>query len=58
MLGKHVAKALAALSQLEAPHAYEYQRQLNDIIAVLGNSKDQFLEDKKELDEDEFEIGT
>jgi len=56
LTGEHAAKATAALSQLEAPHAYEYQS--NDIIAVLENLKDQFLENKKELDEDEFETNS
>ena len=53
LTGDHAAKATAALQKLDGPHAYEYQS--NDIIAVLENLKDQFLENKKELDEDEFD---
>jgi len=56
LTGEHAAKANAALSQLGEPHAYEYQS--NDIIAVLENLKDQFLENKKELDEDEFDTNS
>jgi len=56
LTGEYAQKATAALSQLDGPHAYEYQS--NDIIAVLENLKDQFLENKKELDEDEFETNS
>jgi len=56
LTGEHATKAVAALSKLNGPHAYEYQS--NDIIAVLENLKDQFLQNKKELDEDEFETNS
>jgi len=49
-------KQHTALMQMQEPgkaHAFEYQS--NDIIAVLEGLKDQFLENKKELDESEFE---
>jgi len=56
LTGEHAAKATAALKTLDGPHAFEYQS--NDIIAVLDNLKDQFLENKKELDEDEFDTNS
>ena len=56
LIGEHAAKAIAALSQLQAPRAYGYQS--DDIIAVLGNWKGRFLENKEELDEDEFELNS
>jgi len=56
LTGDHATKATAALEKLDGPHAYEYQS--NDIIAVLENLKDQFLENKKELDEDEFDTNS
>lgn len=56
LTGEHAVKANAALAQLGEPHAYEYQS--NDIIAVLENLKDQFLENKKELDQDEFDTNS
>jgi len=56
LTGEHAARATSALEKLDGPHAYEYQS--NDIIAVLENLKDQFLENKKELDEDEFETNS
>jgi len=49
-------KQHAALVQISEPgkaHAFEYQS--NDIIAVLEGLKDEFLQNKKELDESEFE---
>merc|ERR1719446_302244 len=49
-------KQHAALVQISEPgkaHAFEYQS--NDIIAVLEGLKDEFLQNKKELDEDEFD---
>jgi len=48
-------KQHAALVQISEPgkaHAFEYQS--NDIIAVLEGLKDEFLQNKKELDESEF----
>jgi predicted nucleic acid-binding Zn-ribbon protein len=45
--------ALVQMSEPGKAHAFEYQS--NDIIAVLEGLKDQFLENKKELDESEFE---
>jgi outer membrane murein-binding lipoprotein Lpp len=49
-------KQHAALVQISEPgkaHAFEYQS--NDIIAVLEGLKDEFLQNKKDLDESEFE---
>jgi len=49
-------KQHAALVQIGEPgkaHAFEYQS--NDIIAVLEGLKDEFLQNKKDLDETEFE---
>merc|ERR1719262_1930599 len=49
-------KQHAALVQISEPgkaHAFEYQS--NDIIAVLEGLKDEFLQNKKDLDETEFE---
>jgi len=48
-------KQHAALVQISEPgkaHAFEYQS--NDIIAVLEGLKDEFLQNKKDLDESEF----
>ena len=48
-------KQHAALVQINEPgkaHAFEYQS--NDIIAVLEGLKDEFLQNKKDLDESEF----
>jgi len=52
-------KQHAALVQISEPgkaHAFEYQS--NDIIAVLEGLKDEFLQNKKELDESEFETNS
>jgi len=53
LTGDHATKAAAALQKLDGPHAYEYQS--NDIIAILEGLKDQFLQNKKDLDEEEFD---
>jgi len=52
-------KQHAALVQISEPgkaHAFEYQS--NDIIAVLEGLKDEFLQNKKDLDESEFETNS
>jgi len=52
-------KVVTALAQTTEPgkaHAFEYQS--NDIIAVLEGLKDEFLQNKKELDESEFETNS
>jgi len=52
-------KQHAALVQISEPgkaHAFEYQS--NDIIAVLEGLKDEFLQNKKDLDETEFETNS
>lgn len=46
----------AAIDQLQKPASFEYQS--NDIIATLESLKDQFLENKKELDQEEFETNS
>ena len=48
LIGEHAAKATAALSQLEAPHAYECQS--GDIFTVLDS-----LMKELDVDENEFE---
>jgi hypothetical protein len=47
------ARVNSVLDQLQKPASFEYQS--NDIIATLESLKDQFLENKKELDQEEFE---
>jgi len=50
------AKANSVIDQLQKPASFEYQS--NDIIATLESLKDQFLENKKELDQEEFETNS
>jgi len=52
---RHVLSALQVGEPGKA-HAFEYQS--NDIIAVLEGLKDEFLQNKKELDESEFETNS
>jgi hypothetical protein len=52
----HAARANSAIDQLQKPASFEYQS--NDIIATLESLKDQFLENKKELDQEEFETNS
>jgi len=53
---RHVVTALAQVNEPGKAHAFEYQS--NDIIAVLEGLKDEFLQNKKELDESEFETNS
>jgi hypothetical protein len=50
------ARANSVIDQLQKPASFEYQS--NDIIATLESLKDQFLENKKELDQEEFETNS
>jgi len=50
------SKQASVFAQLHGPHSYEYQS--NDIIATLEDLKDTFLQNKKELDEEEFEANS
>jgi hypothetical protein len=54
--GERAVQAKAAIDQLQKPASFEYQS--NDIIATLESLKDQFLENKKELDQEEFETNS
>jgi len=49
---------MSALLQMskQPGHAFEYQS--NDILSVLENLKDEFLANKKELDEEEFQTNS
>jgi len=51
-------KQMSALLQMskQPGHAFEYQS--NDILSVLENLKDEFLANKKELDEEEFQTNS
>merc|ERR1719198_2028462 len=54
---KEQAKAVNILAQLTKPgQAAGYEYHSNDIIAVLESLKDQFLEFKKDMDEEEFKL--
>jgi hypothetical protein len=52
----HATQVNAAIDQLQKPASFQYQS--NDIIATLESLKDQFLENKKELDQEEFETNS
>jgi len=47
---------LRFMSKKEPGHAFEFQS--NDILSVLENLKDEFLANKKELDEEEFQTNS
>jgi hypothetical protein len=49
-------RANSVIDQLQKPASFEYQS--NDIIATLESLKDQFLENKKELDQEEFDTNS
>merc|ERR1719265_2123857 len=53
LLSQKLHSALVQISEPGKAHAFEYQS--NDIIAVLEGLKDEFLQNKKDLDETEFE---